>query len=403
MFRYLAAQYRYTKILLLKKLENYSMQSIHHLCSIALISALAIFSNGCATSTADPAPVRYTIGAQDTWQKLNTVPYRGKQDDIVFADAQTGWYGNGAGKIYKTADGGTTWAEQLNQSGTFVRALGAVDALHGLMGNVGTDYYPGVTDTIPLYETRDGGASWKAVDATRIQGPTVKGLCAIDVLKKKAIYQGTLQDRTIVHAAGRVGGPAFLMRSMDGGQTWNSMDLNAQAGAILDVKFFDENTGLLFAATNSDVEKSNGLILLTRDGGKTWKNVYQSTRPFELTWKASFPTREVGYATLQSYNPDKTVAQRYVLKTTNGGQSWQELPLVQDYDVREFGIGFIDANNGWVGTSTSGFQTTDGGATWKRVEMGRAVNKIRLLPTADGFVGYAIGVDVYKFTGKKAQ
>jgi photosystem II stability/assembly factor-like uncharacterized protein len=373
--------------------------SILKLAFIMMIAALA----ACAAPQTGQAPARYTISAQDTWKKLNTVPYRGKQDDIVFADAQTGWYGNGAGKIYKTTDGGATWAEQLNKPGTFVRTLGAVDALHGLMGNVGTDYYPGVTDTNPLYETRDGGASWTVVPTARINGPLPKGLCAIDVLKKKSIYQGTLQDRVIVHAAGRVGGPAFLMRSLDGGQTWQSMDLTAQAGAILDVKFFDENTGLVFAATDGDVEKSNGLILLTRDGGQTWKSVYRSTRPFELTWKASFPTREVGYATLQSYNPDKAVTQRYVLKTTDGGQSWQELPLVQDVDVREFGIGFIDANTGWVGTTTTGFQTTDGGATWQRVDMGRAVNKIRLLPTADGFVGYAIGVDVYKFVGKKTQ
>jgi hypothetical protein len=35
--------------------------------------------------------------------------------------------------------------------------------------------------------------------------------------------------------------------------------------------------------------------------------------------------------------------------------------------------------------------------------MGRAVNKIRLVPTQDGLVGYAIGVDVHKVLVKSAQ
>ena len=281
-----------------------------------------------------------------------------------------------------------------------MRALGFVDAYRGFMGNVGTDYYPGVTDTNSLYETRDGGVTWNVVPASRISGPQVKGLCAIDILKKQSIYQGVLEDRVILHAGGRGGGPALLMRSLDGGETWRTLDLGKYAAAILAVKFFDENTGLVFAGTDTDVEKSNARIIMTKDGGQTWATVYQSTRPYELTWKASFPTRDVGYVTVQNYNPDKAVSERVVAKTPDGGLTWKEIDLVDDHAVREFGVGFIDANTGWVGTSTSGFHTTDGGKNWTRVEMGRAVNKIRLLPTADGFVAYAIGVDVHKFVGR---
>jgi photosystem II stability/assembly factor-like uncharacterized protein len=367
-----------------------------------VVMLVALLGAGCAQGPSTPAsvpePKRPLIDASTTWRKLDTVAYRGKQDDISFVDANTGWYGNGAGKIYRTLDGGATWQEQLSKPGTFVRTIGMVDARRGFMGNVGTDYYPGVTDTQPLYETRDGGATWSAVPASRITGPAVKGLCAIDIVKKQSIFQGVLQDRTLIHAAGRVGGPGFVMRSLDGGESWKVLDLSQQVGPILDVKFFDENVGFVFAGTSADVEKSNALILQTRDGGVTWKKVYQSTRPFEITWKASFPTREVGYVTIQNYNPDKTVSRRVLANTTDGGNSWREIDLVDDFAVRQFGIAFADAHTGWVGTTTSGFQTTDGGATWTRVNMGRAVNKIRLLPGADGLVGYAIGTDVYKLS-----
>ena len=370
---------------------------------------LSVIVTGCAVGSngASSAPISiqrgYIVDATTAWQKLNTVAYRGKQDDISFVDDKTGWYGNGAGKLYRTTDGGNSWQEQLSKPGTFVRTVGFVDAQRGFMGNVGTDYYPGVTDTNPLYETRDGGVTWSVVPQSRISGPLVKGLCAIDILKKQSIYQGVLQDRTIIHAAGRVGGPGFVMRSLDGGEGWKVLDLNQQVGPILDIKFFDENNGLVFAGTDANVEKSNALILQTRDGGATWKKVYQSTRPYENTWKASFPTRKTGYVTVQSYDPDKSASKRVVAKTTDGGNTWSEIPLVDEHAVRQFGIAFADEQTGWVGTSTTGFQTVDGGVTWSRVNMGRAVNKIRLIPNADGLVGYAIGVDVHKLTLAKRQ
>jgi len=43
-----------------------------------------------------------------------------------------------------------------------------------------------------------------------------------------------------------------------------------------------------------------------------------------------------------------------------------------------------------------GFSTTDGGTTWSKADFGNAVNKIRLIPTPTGLVGFVIGVQVHK-------
>lgn len=357
--------------------------------------AVLAFAFGLAISTTAVAkpPTALPVGA--TWQKLQTEPYKGKQDDIHFTDADHGWYVNGAGKIFATADGGKTWTLQLEQPGTYFRTVGFIDAENGFAGNIGIDYFPGVTDTRPLYRTRDGGKTWGAVES--LTGEQVKGLCAIDVLHNRFVNAGKLDTRVVIHAGGRVGGPATLLRSLDGGDHWKIIDMTPHTAMILDVKFFDAMNGVVFGASDSDVEKSHARIVRTQDGGVTWKTVYESKRPFEITWKGSFPSAKVGYATVQSYDPDPAVTQRYVVKTTDGGRSWKELPLVDDAKVREFGIGFRDERIGWIGTSTTGFQTVDGGKSWTPVEMGRAVNKIRVLPTGTGFVAYAIGVDVYKF------
>ena len=328
------------------------------------------------------------------WKKLNTERYPGKQDDITFINETEGWYVNGFGSIHHTKNGGETWEKQLEKKGTFFRSIAFVDSLVGFAGTVGTDYFPNVTDTIPLYGTKDGGKTWKPVE---YKGPYVKGLCAIDIVKEQYINHGKIDYKIHIYAVGRVGSPANMMVSHDGGLTWASNSMNNDCKMLFDIKMFDKNNGFVCAATDEDIEKSNALILKTSDGGRTWKKVYQSNRPFEGTWKVSFPTKKVGYVTIQSYNPDPNVKQQRIAKTTDGGETWNEINLVEDAGAREFGIGFIDENHGFVGTMNSGYETKDGGKTWAKVNLGMACNKIRIYKDANGKTyGYAIGVNVLK-------
>ena len=336
-----------------------------------------------AQASAEPAP-------DAAWTTLTTDAYRGKRDDIVFADARTGFYGTGAGDFFRTRDGGATWAKVWSKPGTFIRAIGFIDAKRGFLGNVG-DYYPGVTDRTPLYETHDGGATWAPVN---VGGADIPGICAIDIVRTRAIFQGRMRDRTVVHAAGRVGGPAKLLRSVDGGETWSVIDMSPHAGMILDVKFLDANTGFVFAGTSGDPAQSEALILKTRDGGRSWTPVYRSGRKLENSWKASFADARTGYATIQSYDPAR--ASQVVVKTTDGGNSWKEMPLVQDARARQFGIGFASPRTGWVGTAAGGFETRDGGATWAKVPLAPAANKIRTRASDGTPMIYAIGTQVQR-------
>jgi photosystem II stability/assembly factor-like uncharacterized protein len=327
-------------------------------------------------------------------EKLTTEAYQGKQDDVTFVDENTGWYVNGYGKIFHTSDGGKTWEKQWEQKGSFFRTIAFVDKNIGFVGTVGTEYFPNVTDTIPLYGTKDGGKTWKPVT---YKGPYVKGLCAIDIVKEQYINHGKIDYKTHIYAVGRVGSPANIMISHDGGETWTSQSMNEACKMLFDIKMFDKNLGIACAASSDDISKSNALILKTSDGGKSWKKVYQSNRPFETTWKLSFPSDKIGFVTIQSYNPDPNVKQQRIAKTTDGGDTWTEINLVEDPTAREFGIGFLDENHGFVGTMSSGFETLDGGKSWKKVDLGRACNKIRIYKNDQGkFYGYAIGVDVYK-------
>lgn len=329
-----------------------------------------------------------SLAATTDWKILQTEAYAKKRDDIVFVDARSGFYGTGKGRLFRTDNGGDSWKLAWEHEGTFIRSLGFIDSKRGFLGNLGVGI-GSVSDSTPLYRTTDGGATWQAID---LGSATIPGVCAIDILKTHAIYEGDIHERIIVHAAGRANGPAKLIRSEDAGQTWSLIDLSDRAGMILDVKFLDPDTGFVFAGSSSDLAKSNALILATSDGGRTWREVYRSQREQEIIWKASFPNTQTGYATIQSDDP-ANVQQRF-LKSSDGGKHWSEFPLVKDTAAQEFGVGFLDATHGWIGTATGGFETRDGGRHWRLSALAPKANKIRTTAVDGTSIIYAIGSEV---------
>lgn len=324
------------------------------------------------------------------WTRLTAAPYNGgKQDGISFINPDTGWSVNGDGKIYRTYDGGVTWTNLLTQAGTYFRCISFINKDVGFAGNIGTDYFPGVTDPVPFYKTTNGGVTWLPVTYS---GPTVKGLCAIDYVATPFINAGILDTNYTIYAAGRVGGPAYMLKSADNGSSWTSIDLSAWIGMVTDVKFISKDTGFVFGGTNGDITASNAKIIYTTNGGSSFTSVYQSSRTNEMIWKGAIPRRKVGYATILSY---ATTTQRYVSKTTDGGLTWTEIPLANN-SCSEFGVGFVNDSTGWVGTDGTGFQTLDAGATWTPKNIGQYANKIQIVYSKYGFTGYAIGLNIYK-------
>jgi photosystem II stability/assembly factor-like uncharacterized protein len=320
--------------------------------------------------------------AQKNWKTLKGSPFNSsKQDDIFFLTPELGWSVNGSGEIHKTKDGGKTWKMITQMPGTYFRCIGFVDSLNGFAGNLAPGFFDGVTDINPLYRTRDGGNNWSMV--TNIDGIPPTGLCAINIVNKNVIYAG-----------GRVSGPTFILKSTDGGESWKLTDMSAHCEMIMDVWFFTPDTGLVFCGTKGDITQSSASILYTTNGGLTWTNRYTSKRIHEICWKAYFPTRKVGYTTILSYS--ETTPNRWVIKTTDGGLTWKELPFVPNGNV-QFGIGFINEKKGWVGTDLGGYYTKNGGKKWKKAKVGTYTNKFRFIDNGGKKIGYAIGTYLHKW------
>ncbi len=316
------------------------------------------------------------------WTDLPNAPFSSRHNDVYFVTDSLGWICDGNGAIYHTPDGGQSWQQQFLQTDAHFRSIAFLDSLNGWAGNVGLGEF-GATDGNIFYHTSDGGQSWSTFNT--FAGPAPAGVCGMYVVN----------DSTIV-AVGRVRGPAFFAKTTNRGQTWTSKDMGEYAAGLIDVYFFSPDTGVAVGLTNSNHEQSSGIVLGTTDGGQTWEERHRTDRTGEWCWKLTFPSRQVGYASLQRNSRTPI----YILKTVDGGQTWESKLFSSSYYFVQ-GLGFATEEMGWIGGNSSQpvFQTTDGGETWSSAGFGVRVNRFRFLRPD---FGYAVGRTVYKYSSKTA-
>ena len=356
--------------------------------AIAVLAACSSSSNGTTPSQdgndagtlADAGTYEDAINAA-SWAVLPgapTVSGGAKQDDIYFLDAMHGFAVSGpASSVYKTDDGGGTWSTVKNSPGTYFRSVLFLDQSHGFASNLGP--MTGITDTNFLYETKDSGGTWNAV--TNVTGTKPTGIC-----------NQTMIDATHIVAVGRVTGPSYMLLSSDAGASWTSVDLNSQLSMLIDTHWFSPTEGIVVGGSAGSTMKCT--ILRTTDGGQSFTPVFTSNTANSLCWKITFPTTSVGYVSVQ----DAQGGTGTFAKTTDGGKTWAEMPLVAK-SYPGIGMGFITENIGWVSADDAKlptYKTTDGGQTWSEDPVLKSpINRFRFV---DKNTAYAIGGSIYKMT-----
>lgn len=315
------------------------------------------------------------------WAELSASPSEVfRHDDVFFVNQDTGWVANNQGQIWRTNDGGNSWALQTTRSDTYFRCLAFFDENLGFVGTLGKEsWWAGSKNDTALYRTRNGGNTWEPV--TTISGDTVVGLCGLQVV-----------NDTVIVGVGRVGGPTVFVRSSDRGETWSSMSMATYAKTLIEPYFTSTDTGFVIGGTEEGAGPSSGVILYTTNGGASWTNVKTTTKTNEWCWKIFFPSNNVGYVSLQS----STIDSVNFLKTTDGGQTWIEKRLANQYWAQ--GIGFLNDSVGWIGgdlSKTYSLRTVDGGDTWQQVEIGSILNRFRKINDS---TMYSCGQRVYKYS-----
>lgn len=317
------------------------------------------------------------LHAQDeagAWSLLDASPFHNYRfEDSSFLDPDTGFVINPDGELWKTTDGGASW-ELLDTVPAYLRSTVFLNEQHGFVGTVSpTDH--------PLYETTDGQTLVEITD--RISGPIPMGICGLWAVNEDVIY-----------GVGWFAGPAYFIKTTDGGQTWTSRDMSEYVGSLIDVYFWDEQRGIAVGASNSaGAPDTRAVVLLTEDGGDTWSVQYISPvrDRGEWTWKITFPTPTTGYVSLEgASNPAK------ILKTTDAGLTWSVRTIPGSPDLQ--GVGFITEDIGWASGRGLTSVTTDGGATWSPTSLDGSINRFEFFGDT---LGYAMGQRIYTYTPPK--
>jgi photosystem II stability/assembly factor-like uncharacterized protein len=280
-----------------------------------------------------------TADGGKTWARRTAIPGTrvsgGGPDptDVFFTTPDIGVATTSGGRIYRTTDGGGSWTLVLLDT----RRLNGLFFFNGSIGYA-------VGDHSAIFRTTDGGANWSQKDLGGVLDIT-SIRCASAVRCLATVGPGDLLIRTtdggdtftavtpstdpifaaaFPSAARAVGAGKFgtTVVSDDGGATWSAI-----GGRIT------ENFTRLRAssATVAYAPGDNGALGRTVDGGLTWVTLGVSTSANVID--ATFPTQQIGF-TLDSNGS--------VLRTDNAGASWQILNT--GTTARPSAIVALDAN-----------------------------------------------------------
>jgi len=181
-----------------------------------------------------------------SWRRLRTPP-AARFFAVSFTSASEGVLADDAGRFYTTHDSGASWT-LVHTRGEDLRTFAFLTTTRGLA--LAT---PPLSTT--LYETRDGGRSWHVYTRAPVQRPL-----AFTTLGANRVW---IVDMPICSPAAtrrRPNCPGALVRTADGGRTWQRIELNMIPATTLD-----------FPTATVGYAQDSGLgTFRTRDGGHDW-------------------------------------------------------------------------------------------------------------------------------------
>ncbi len=216
-----------------------------------------------------------------------------------------------------------------------------------------------------VLRTDDGGATWQRLTVTTD---------AVDFRDVDAVDARTAYVLSIGN------GPASrIYKTNDAGATWTLQFRNDDPKAFYDaMSFWDARHGIVIG----DSIAGQFCILTTADGGRNWRRVPASALPPALPSEGAFAASGTNIAVLgksDAWIGMGAATKARVLRTHDRGRTWKiaETPLAAAASAGIFSVAFRDAKHGAVvgGDYTKEKDavnnlavTNDGGATWKLVK-----------------------------------
>ncbi|MDX1582218.1 MAG: YCF48-related protein [Thermoanaerobaculia bacterium] len=216
-----------------------------------------------------------------------------------FVSEDTGWVFGGEGLILHTTDGGETWSDQ---------STGPWDFNDAWFFDENTGIAVGFTGA--AVRTTNGGDTWTEVDPD--VGVSVNNLSALFFVDDQTGWAAGGED---------INGEGILLKTDDGGQTWELARQDPDVFDFRDIHFVDEDQGWT-VGSNSDFEGGGTYILHTEDGGETWTRQYSGTDRTGVSTPALwFETADRGWIGGGFFGSSTVGSEAFILSTDNGGRT----------------------------------------------------------------------------------
>ena len=213
-------------------------------------------------------------------------------------------------------------------------------------------------------KTIDGGKSW-----SKLKLPTSNHIGSVYFLNENIGWViGTAMSGCLDVDCNKGN---ILLKTEDGGLTWDKHFINNQDGLLQNLHFFDQNNGWAIKYTES---KAQAELVKTTDGGINWIIV-------DLPVGSNYDSK------IQFLNNDVAFTfgeNGHLLKTASRGQDWESLSTPLE-DLRDFY--FVSESLGFITGHTQAYKTTDGGKNWTNINMvSSAGGKIYFMNENQGFI-----------------
>jgi len=209
-------------------------------------------------------------------------------------------------------------------------------------------------------KSTDGAKQWE-----------FKQVSGFEKLDFRSLYAFDSQNAIIANA----GSPAHILKTTDGGNTWQIVYQNHHPDAFLDgIDFWNDREGMIYG----DPIQGRMFLLITLDGGKTWNELPEAQRPRLIEGEASFAASGTG---IRCYGKSKVIISTggkssRLFVSNNKGELWKALtpPVIQGKSSTGiFSVAFRDKKGIVVGgdylqdslTVKHVLLTRDAGKTWQ--------------------------------------
>ena len=312
------------------------------------------------------------------------------------------------GSVHKTIDGGETWVEVLHNTSDNPSNNFPVTAIALAPSNPDIVYAATGDGNWDFFRSRDGGKTWQSFRVEPDGGMDEYIPIAVTVDPK---------DANVVYINSYMGG---VFKSIDGGETWHIASQGYTGAQMTGVDLDPRNPSFVYAIGRQGVARSEnagenwiylnrgtnqgdegagisvnpenpqevlvsdlryGQIFFSPNAGGFWTKVARAStfhKPDSLHGIVQFARFRgnpkiiyaAGRIAVETFNWNRRTRSIGVLKSTNGGGSWQSFNegLIADLNINTIAIHPTDPNIVYAGTLNGGvYKTSDGGTQWRAI------------------------------------